>query len=407
MTEIPEHLLQRTALRKEYLEKVRGQQVRDGAIEDEFDEQPSPLGKAIADEIAVELTAGECSILASDSAAKASQLFDATHVSYPNIHLPGGAKSVRYSGDYSFRVMEDGVPSREASWHRFATYDIHDMTRSQDTLMRRLGHDIVTTGGYMVQLVLMAPIETPVIRRMFKERNGSAEIDFARLALGGLVRQNIMLPLVYFKRTQGSYCDYLQFTGEDSMDELQSVNMYGWGSDDSSSRFAAVEEVRATLDRQQGNSKLLEMLHVNERIELVLGKSNAEIEHLISRIFSANHTSSRPKKYRIELENLQVGKVTTNVTVEGSLAIDEQGRRVLTVNKHPSSQERRPELDDTFVFDKRNLPYCIDGETNRPLTEVEIGTIKALLDAADEELKQMTPSERRLAARRERGGYYQ
>ena len=385
MTEVPEHLLRRSAARRARIdpsyvfdtEVIPGKEGVNG----------SDISQAIADEIAVDLIAGECSILASDSAKTATHLFD--DVASPR-RLDYGSDIFLRDGTFvatnrSFPTKVNGWISREETWGRFNTFNINDMNTPHDSLLRRIGTDVITTGGYVVQLALSAPVESEMIKRRFRgERRGPDMINVGRLALVGLVRHNIALPLVYFKRSNTSYCDYLQFTGEEEMDELSSINFYGWGQDDTSSRFDAVAEVRATLERRQGSQKLLAMLRVNERIEAILGKTSASQEMLNARMFSADVPYSILKpSFVVELPNVRVGKVKTNVTIEGRLMVDEQGRRLFYINKHPSSQERRADQDDLYVFDKRGLPYSASGEQQQPITETEMAIINALLDTAE------------------------
>lgn len=189
------------------------------------------------------------------------------------------------------------------------------------------------------------------------------------LRLVAVVRDDIVFPLVRFNRTDKDYCDYLQFWGEEEMDELESVNFYGWGSDDNGSRFDAVQSVGSLISynprgKDEAVTQVVDALKLSERVEKVLGTSSKLEEDVLRFIFS--DPVGEQEEYTKEFSQVAVGKVTTDITARGVLQNIEgdDNRMQLVVQSFPSSQPERKWRAQTAIIDKRTGIIMVDSDGN-------------------------------------------
>ncbi len=317
-------------------------------------------GQLLADMYATESGTMECSILASDCMARANEVYDSK---------AKGSSVTLYSSEQDFAGNKfRGLTQVTEIDNKFGI-----------TTNRIIGAGNATfqewTGTLKFSLGLL-------------KQEGSDGEDQG-FGIYAITRQNLAFPIVKFVRSQGSYCDYLQFYGENPEDELQSGNLYGWGQDDNGSRFSAVEGIielvnsidsdfEITQDVTSDHFALLRKLGLFKRFEKELGVTNNEKETFIEAMHAIdpNFDLELQKQYEVN-----IGKVKTNMTV--SLEIkpgkDKRFRRVVTKREFPTNMPNEVR-ELVITVDKRTGILVVDSEGNeRSLSETDMKVIEDII----------------------------
>lgn len=309
----------------------------------------SETGQAVADQLITEIGIPECSIAASDYAKDAYEIF-------------GGRLSAVQQGIFDSVVRGkylDGVPFHKTQGLVEAETGLLDDYR----LVNRIA-SFNTESGFKVKLALSKKVE---LDKKGKEK----KYEQKDLKLVAIVRDKYIFPLVRFQRSESSdasYCDYLQFWGEEEMSELESENFYGWGRDDNGTRFDAVQLVGKILNSKGSrvSAELADSLNLNNRITKILGETDPIQEEIISSIFGEDVTSYKSRGYKLEFPNMKMGKVTTDVTVKGKITHNEDNPDVknIDIKSFPSSQPDRNWPEKRFIVDKRHGITTFDSDNN-------------------------------------------
>lgn len=347
MTEIPEHLLARTRARHEALAlqqiatAERAERERIAAV---------PIGQALADTLLVEGGVLECSILASDVAKKADELFRASDADRPlqvrRLFMPDHLEDE----DFAEASME----------------------------LRGVGKQFATPAGYMMQLALG--------KRHRPARLWRRPPKQAPLELMAITRRDLAFPLARFSRSNQKYCDFLQLYGEGRWDELEAVNFYGWGTDDNGSRFDAVAALNTFLQNDGGNGpQLATLLKLDTRLEKQVGTHDEDTEAIIAQVFT-ERSAHETRTFKNTYANVRMGRSLTELSVTGRLepVEDKPFRRRFTLRAFPSSQAEATSWPERiFVIDQRSGVFAVgDGESSMVASSEDVKAIRELLAAS-------------------------
>lgn len=316
-------------------------------------------GQLLADRYAMESGLMECSILASDCMARAQEVYDSLiNRASPLITL--------YSPEEDFSGSNYQGFSKVINTDKITGYPITTRKSTASLGFRD------TDNGHVFSIGLL------------KQEDKTGENE--GLGIYAITRQNLVFPIVKFVRSTGSYCDYLQFYGENPEDELQSENLYGWGKDDNGSRFSAVAEIKELVNSIVSGSKisqdkvdkyfiLFNQLGLFKRFEKELGISSIENENFINAILTKigpNFDLELQKQYEVS-----IGKVTTNLTsnVKIKPGEDRQFNRVITKSEFPTNMPN--EVRELLItVDKRTGILVVDSEGNeRSFTNTDMNAV--------------------------------
>jgi hypothetical protein len=302
-------------------------------------------GQLLADMYAVESGVMECSILASDCMARADEVYDS-----------------RAKKDSSSVTLFS--PERDFNGNRFMGLSVATETYVDN------GFSVTTIIGAGKTIITETKTGFEFSIGLLKE-DGVENDD--NLGIYAITRENLAFPIVKFVRSEGTYCDFLQFYGENPEDELQSENLYGWGQDDKGSRFSAVEGILDLVESIGSGSKFSQLevdkytflfgkLGLFERFEKTLGVTSIEKEKFIKVIqyFDPNFDLEFQKEYEVK-----IGKVKTSMTasVEIKPGEDKEFRRVITKREYPTNMPN--EVRELIItVDKRTGLLVVDPEGN-------------------------------------------
>lgn len=317
MKEIPEYLLERS---RRHREKLEGRSP----------EMPS-LGQRLATEFSLESGTQECSIAASDAWVVANKLYD-SHLNPEHPETTPRLTSL-------FMTHEERDVAVNVCW-------LGDEAGSDASFRTRIG-----------------------LGRM-----PSTDLGEGTLTLFGVVRGGVAFPLVSFSRSGQAYCDYLQFFGENTLDELESTNMYGWGQDDNGSRFDAVQAVGQLVKYKRNNQELLEVLKLNGRLLSYFGETTPECERLIHEVME----TSVGVRYKKDYLSVRIGRNLTNYTTEVQVIAAEGHQRSLCFSKYITSQSDKRAVE-TIVVDRLNGIHKVDEQGE--LEVLSADEIEGILDA--------------------------
>ncbi len=324
------------------------------------------IGQLVADRLLVETGMLECSIAASDTAKEAAEIF----------------------------ILQcDAFTGTENNPYNKRLFMADQEFRGKETTVLMLGSEHITANGRAVQLALTKPTQQPKKRLSIGRTNSDATPE--PLTLTAITRDSIAFPLAYFRRSNKQYCDHLQFFGEDTMDELESTNFYGWGSDDHGSRFdavqaigalmndvAAIQQESAEIDLSRRASAVTDHLKLDERMDAQLGACDPAVEGIINQVMRCT-SLDQPRTVSRVFRDVQMGKVMTDLRVEGTVEPvgSNPHRRRFVIKSHPSSQPDREWPEQIFMIDQcTGIVRCTPEGEDKPPTETDIQLMNSLTE---------------------------